>query len=281
MHKLSLTATLALTLAVAALTAMPAHAVNYYLQGNMPNGSWWEQTPFWFDQPSGGGNNPTAFDGNDDLFTQGYTLRSGGSGRELNVGSLTVTGQINVQSTNSTSSVAHLIVKDGTRFEQNRANSGFTVDLLTMDGNTEYHADSTDGLHMIATTIEGAGNFEITGGAYQEAGFNFGNASAYTGDIILKNDDVTLRFLNGLSTHGGLIVEGTDPNIALDQDVTFVYATINGDVLNPGTYSFATLNGSYDEIFDDGGTGSITVVPEPASVAMLAMGGALMLRRRK
>ena len=57
--------------------------------------------------------------------------------------------------------------------------------------------------------------------------------------------------------------------MTLDQDHTFGLIEIDGVSLATGTYSFADLNSTYDAFFADGGTGSLTVVPEPSYVSLL------------
>ena len=81
---------------------------------------------------------------------------------------------------------------------------------------------------------------------------------------------------------GALTLAGTTSKLVLDQNLTFGSVSINGSSLAPGFYSFAALNSSFDANIVDGGTGSITVIPEP-TVPLLALigAGALFTRRRK
>ena len=48
-----------------------------------------------------------------------------------------------------------------------------------------------------------------------------------------------------------------------------------------GTYSFATLNAAHDSSFVEGGTGSITVIPEPIALGLIALSstGLIFVRR--
>ena len=74
----------------------------------------------------------------------------------------------------------------------------------------------------------------------------------------------------------------TDGTLDLaDSSSTVGSFTIDGNAVDPGTYSASDLtNLGHGGTFS--GTGSIEIVPEPSSTALLGLGGlALILRRRK
>lgn len=79
---------------------------------------------------------------------------------------------------------------------------------------------------------------------------------------------------------GALVLSGGE--MTLDQNFTVGSLRINGALLTPKTYTFSDLNTAYDARFADGGTGSITVVPEPTALtAVVLVAGGLLARRRR
>jgi len=133
----------------------------------------------------------------------------------------------------------------------------------------------------LGTSLAGAGNLTIASGATGKFVFSLTDAATFTGSLILNDGQVS--FTNALVSGGGMIAN-TGTVISLDQNLTFTGLTIQGNVFANGTYSYATLNSTYDSIFADGGSGSITVVPEPSTWAMVvagAMGTMFCYRRRR
>ncbi len=119
-----------------------------------------------------------------------------------------------------------------------------------------------------------------------------GNGSLGSGDFTVHEDgsldfdyDATANSLtlvsdggSGASHNGALLVNQSG------LDLTFNAATIDGNALAAGTYTFSNLATTYGSDLikiSNGGAGTLTVVPEPASVAVLVGLGALGMLKRK
>jgi hypothetical protein len=166
---------------------------------------------------------------------------------------------------------------------------GFTVDAtLSGSGNLtlDYAHDTTTASAIVPALLLNGTNTAFTGtwtlnsGWLKAAGLN----SMGFGDISLTSTQgaSTLDLDYNLNNpSGALTLAGPTSKLVLDQSLTFRSVTINGTALTPGVHPFAELNANFDANFVDGGTGSITVVPEPSSLVSLLGGVALLIRRRR
>lgn len=144
------------------------------------------------------------------------------------------------------------------------------------------------------STVQGAGNIGQGGNGNALLWFNTLNASTYTGTIVAGNalgntsdGSTRLQFRDGFSSGGGLVLARADTNdptrLIFDADITFTSLQIDGVNFGNGTYNFTDLTAQVSADFFIGNTGTITVVPEPSTFALLS--GALALlaiaRRRR
>jgi hypothetical protein len=104
------------------------------------------------------------------------------------------------------------------------------------------------------------------------------------GDITLTSTQgpSTLDYdYNAVNPASFLTLNGTTSKLMLDQNLTFGGVTINGTPLTPGLHTFAELNAAFNANIVDGGSGTITVVPEPSAVVASLIGLVTMLGFRR
>jgi len=159
------------------------------------------------------------------------------------------------------------------------------VTQFTINGEARLNSvnSSNRTLALNITTLLGSGNL-LFGTSASTFTFSGINATSYTGNMVLGTGS-SLTFSSNPSDwiSGGGLILNTGSVVALNRNLTFTSLTIGGVNVNPGTYSYAQLNSTYDAFFTNTGSGSITVsaIPEPATTGLLIFAGlALMLRRR-
>jgi len=139
---------------------------------------------------------------------------------------------------------------------------------------------------IAAPTITWAGLIDGTGGLTKNGvgALELTRANTFSGDMVVNAGKLVLANDEAIHDLARLIL---DSSAALDLDftgaVTVSGLSLNGGVdwLSLGTYDAADLSlqggGTY------GGIGSITVIPEPATIGMLGLGALIMMaiRRRR
>lgn len=286
-----------------------ASAAPFYLQADMDGVANLNNTAIYNSQPNGSGSAPLTMAGNS-FFTNGKTIRFqngagvGGSfvGDQLTLdasGNLKATAGYTVGNLTVTTGAGSYAGKVGILANTGAANSSLTLGSLSIGTGATLsltNLNTTNAMLTLGvTTLSGAGNLSI-GGATLSGGVTYfsqtGNtlrlsitdADSYTGTILWGSavtQNVVLDFNNTFSSQGGLIARGND-RINLDQDLTFASVTLNGVSLTNGTYTYAQLSGNatYGSIFS-GGSGSITVIPEPSAAALATAGLTATLVHRK
>ncbi len=270
-----------------------------------------------WNQATTGGNDVwsdgNAASGTNDYVNSAYTLRTPTSTSTFNGKSLTLeTGGsllLKPNGANRVFTVDNLILDGGKIIHgQPSITNVYIAGAITLNSDSIYEATGSSYREAtISASITGSSIFDITLGNSDRleisSSFNnftgewrvnqfgsedvtskgfvasgdgsLGNASVFIDTLVKFDADYDIS-----NPTKSLVMDGV---MTLDQDHTFGSVSIAGNALAAGTYSFADLNSSYDTNFADGGTGSITVVPEPGSLALLvvAMAGFLALTRRR
>jgi hypothetical protein len=222
----------------------------------------------------------------------GTTFRIRDGGRSLTASTFTLTG--NTGNGNVTS---FSLINDAGGAVDGLSNTGnavaseliFTVNGSTVVGgsdvrfnNSNTSGTNTEGLVLSTTSLTFQPNSGISITGTKPVRLNI--ASFIGNDNILKLNGGLLT-LSGTTNYAslGLLIATIDPTPSYNvfQTNTIKSLTVGTTVVAPGTYTAGELNllTSSSEFVNGGGT--LTVVPEPGSIALLGGAGMLMLLRRR
>ncbi len=168
------------------------------------------------------------------------------------------------------------------------------LNLSSIQVNSNVIFDNTDlGLGIIYNApLAGSGNITIqkeTGAMVNRAVTTFGSAGSYTGTITVNSFN-TLDFETTTALFNGAVVLSSGANngqLNVRNGITFVEGDLlaGAAVVPVGVYTGASLDALNTTLgatyFVGAGTLTVVPIPEPASLALLAVGaGAMLLRRR-
>lgn len=290
--------------------ASNAMAVDYYWRST-DSSSVWNFSAKWFTQPTGGTAHAAGELSPDNTYIitnvgtnaiNTDTFTNTGANSVFTGGTLVLAtaGQLNVRTTGTSKAlIANFVTTGGgliVATPTNSATHNLVVTSFTNGSGTTRLSASASGtnrsLSLEIGTLSGTGDFAIDAASPDNRTIFISatDATAYTGNFDFSRG--TINFNNDLVSGGSLTLSGS-VSVVLDQNVTFSSVTIAGNALAAGTYSFSTLNqnsnyggvfANYDAFFAEGGTGSITVIPEPSTYAALfgaAALGLVIARRRR
>ena len=300
MYRLSI---LAAILSVLSL-ATSAHAVTVNQLDSNSAGEHWETNADW--DWAAAGVSPGSYAGND--FVNSGTIRTRESGGDtFNGASLTVNGTLALKSSNgqSKTNTVNDLRLDGL-ISNFTSGSGKTQTLaggLTFIGDSNVNATKAgETRHItIASLVSGASGITVThqGGTtsnrvrYTNASNSFSgtwkvnaaelifnNAGAVgTADIIVSGANADLEIKGDWNIGAELTVTAGTVKLA-DFDWTVNALTLGSDSIAAGTYTVSELDALGAGVFT-GTTGTITVIPEPASLVLMGLGSLCMLSRRR
>lgn len=283
--------TIAIGLSVLTMAGTSGEAAIWYLKATQSSDFSWNTLSSWNSSSDGSGTSPGAISSSDTYSTNGYTLRTPNSTSAATAtqtfagGTLLVDGgKLLLKS--DTSIISNLVSVGGQivngssshRSDLTLQAANFQVNAATiMQGATDRDSTFSFGtlsgagdltIIMISQSSSGGGNFYLSAS----------DASGYSGTLTL--DSGSFDFDSDFTSSGALVIAG-GTTFTLDQDLTFTGLTIDGDVFAAGTYSYSDLSNDYASVFGSSTAGSITVIPEPASLMLMGIGGLVMSRRRR
>ncbi len=249
----------------------------WYLQATQtPTTEDWNTLADWFSATTGGGTNPASIAATDTFNLNGFLVHTPliATGTTTFGGALLdmgTTGTISVLGANLTTTVVpNLLANNGVI-----KNTGGTTQNIVITnfshpaGSITFQTGaSTRTIALTTGALTGAGALVFGGGGSYSLTIN--DAYNYTGAMTASTG--TFTFQNNMVTSGSLIIAEAS-KIKLTNAIACASLTLTGtsivpnpgDKANtytypPGTYSYATLNAAYPNIFVSGSsTGSITV----------------------
>ena len=239
----------------------------------------------------GGTNTSLTFNGGLNLTGASIRLNSGATSKIVLGGNVTV----NDPGTTAFSSIANNgsgTLANG--FDLNGANRTFTIANGSAATDFVVAAVVTSGTGTGALTKAGAGLMALT-----NPGNNYTGGTSITGGTLAPQADGALG-TGGVTVSPGAVLDlSTGVTTGAIADTATLTLSSSGSTFSVVSFGASTLNESVGQLLVNGvpqssgtytsanlpnfitGSGSITVVPEPASLGQLGLGAAALLRRRR
>lgn len=293
------------------IVATGAHASSYYLVADLENlGSGrWDLNWIWNTQRDNSGSQlaeinpgsspPLADMTGLDVFTNGNTLRTTNvanptfAGNSITIEKIGSNEPLLMLKGSGTVTIPRLDSTGGVITAANAQKYIVAAQNMKLTGSKTYlqarnnTAQNDRGVELDIDNLSGNADLQMGWVVNDDDfyGLTVDDASGYTGDIYLAYGQTSFGNNLNISNSKLQVLMGGDytAEVELDQDITVGELVIGSTSYGPGTYDFITLEGAHPDQFVNGGTGSITVIPEPASL-MLAIGGSLamvMARRQR
>lgn len=218
---------------------------------------------------------------NSALIAGEETLRSPFGGGTFGGNSLTIvsgTRLLTKGNNSSTFTIPNLILTSGSAIAHgDAARSHIIQGGLNVTGDAQIRMGGADRTYTINSAITGGSNLTVEG-----AGLAIlNNASSTFSGTFFGTSSVILDFDTSYAASSLNLASGTQLKLNDNANIAFQNVTFGATELGAGTYTFAELNTAYDSFIVNGGSGTLTVIPEPASLALVGLGMLCMLGRRR
>lgn len=261
-------------------TVLNTDADIYYLAAGHTSAQSWNTLTTW---TNSAGINPSAILATDDYDINGFAARTPTAANPVFGGkSLTISGNGGLLLKQSaTATVTNLISTGGNIVLGNTGTQTLHVVNFSLNGYTRLTAAADRTMVLNIDILTGIQTIKV-GANSTDSGLysiSINNASGFTGTI--QSAVGTTDFNNPINlSHATYeIVTNNNATVILDQDIIVGSLKIGETVYAAGTYTFEVLNTAFDAQFVDGGTGSITVIPEPRTMGLFVISLAAFFRR--